>query len=698
MNKQIKTRKIIYLGLFLLLVLTGYMLFFSFSKKATNKLLATYQARQAIIISDRHGEIISIKPNADGYYSQYINNTPDNIKKLLIQKEDKYFLHHNGINPISNLRAIKNKILYNRGSGASTITQQLVKILLSQESDRTIPNKLKEATLSIALETHLNKDEIFNMYANSIFLGNKTQGLSVASQLYFGKNVDNLETAEIISLLATISNPSNSNPFKTNNQTASENLAKRLELKDIQLISINSQEQAKLLNNFQKYVNNEASFELNSLEIDLNKSCQTSLDQDLTRKLRTVSKDNIMKLYEKDATNASIVIIKVPENEVLTIIGSPDPSLNAYGYQINMAQKPRPIGSTIKPFLYFKGFENNLRPYTLVEDKEYKYTIGSGFAFYPKNYDYEYRGMVNLHYALSNSLNVPTVKVLEYIEVNDFYNYLINDLSFLPVQSSEDYQLSIALGGFETDLITLAHNFTMFPNQGELKNLYISKACNQVIRESKNKDRQAPDKTQLINKILSDRETGTEQFGAESNLNLNIKNYAVKTGTSRDYHDSWTIGYTPDFVVAVWVGNSNNTPMTDVSGQGGAGKIWHEVMNIMINSNYYTNKSFKDNYIYEYKSDNGIVYGLKNDDFENYKNLLLDNDLITSPHDGDIFLLENNTQIPLKASQDVEWRINDNVVARGSETIFQPSKIGQYKIKATGDKEEEINIFIVNEE
>src|SRR3989338_2381195 len=133
-----------------------------------------------------------------------------------------------------------------------------------------------------------------------------------------------------------------------------------------------------------------------------------------------------------------------------------------------MAIKPRPVGSTIKPFIYLKGFEKGLRPYTLVNDREYKFPIATGFPLYPKNYDGAYRGIVPLHEALSGSLNVPTVKTLEYVSLSDFYSFLEHTLGFKPLQTWDSYQYGIALGGLEMDPLTLAHLMTTFGNQGEL--------------------------------------------------------------------------------------------------------------------------------------------------------------------------------------------------------------------------------------
>jgi len=667
-----KNKKILIFLFIILFILIISALFVLNNLK--NKLTRIYEENQSIIIKDRHKEIISIQKNNSNYYAIYIDNLPNNFVNQLLQQEDKYFYYHLGINPISTLRALS-RINKEKNPSSSTITQQLSKILLQQELKRTFKNKLKELAYALSLEIFLSKDEILKMYLNSVYLGNSIQGINLASQTYFGKEIENLNDDEIKQLLTSIQNPSGENPLKIKEKQLNQKLS--LDLKT------ESQE----------------FFELNSLKITCEKMCQLSIDQELSKKLREILKNNLNNLAQKNATNGAIVVIKLPENELLSVIGSPDPSIDNYGYKINMAQKPRPIGSTIKPFIYTKGFEMDLRPYSKIIDQEYKYTIGSGFAFYPKNYDYQYRGEVNLHYALSNSLNVPTVKVLEYIGLNDFYDFLSNDLEFNSLQNLENYQLGIALGSLEMDLLSLSYYFTIFPNQGYLKPLkiYEDKTIDFQTMTNFNQNKKIFDKQyiQLTNKILNDRLTSIDQFGQKSNLNLVQNNYALKTGTSREYHDSWVVGYTPDFLVGVWVGNADDTAMDAVSGSSGAGMIWQEAMNLLINSSYNQKTNFDFSQIKEFKNQQNIEYGLVGDDYEKNLNLLLDNKLITNPHNDDIFLLENDTEIILQANKDVKWFVDNDFLGSGEKVIFRPKEIKEYKIKAVfQDEEEDLKIFV----
>ena len=655
------------------------------------KLQKLYLEQQSLIFFDRNNEIISILPNKNGYYNQYSESLPDSISKLLAKKEDRFFYWHFGINPISSIRAGAYSLGIGSRKASSTITQQLTKILLGNELKRNFKNKAIESIYALALEIYHSKKDILNMYANSIYFGNQIQGINQASQTYFGASLDTLGTNQAIQLLASISNPAKNNPTRPANKSEAESLAKTLKLS---IDTDNFTDYKAVKENLSNYsFSQKTYFEVSSLQTKDQKLFIGSL---LNERIREIVQKNIDELSSKDANNAAVIVLKLPENELLAIIGSPNPYLEKEGYKINMALAPRPIGSTIKPFIYLKGFEKGLRPYTLVDDREYKYITAIGFPLYPKNFDYQYRGIINLHYALSNSLNVPSLKVLEYIGLDDFYKFLIQDLSFKPIQDLENYQLGIALGGLEMSLLDLCEYFSIFPNKGYLKDLSISSA------DIQNSGKQIADEKyiQLINKILNDRKTGIEQFGLKSDLNLFQTNYALKTGTSRDFKDSWIIGFTPDFLVGVWVGNADNTPTQSISGQIGAGKIWQETMELLLNSSYNKKTAFDFSLLKSFNDDQSIEYGLAGDNFEKIRQILLNQntDLILNPHDGDILLLEKGMRIQLKAKQEVSWTINSKGVGSGIEILFSPEKTGKYTIQALTKKnqQESIDIFVTN--
>lgn len=664
-----------------------------------NQLLETYYSQKSIMIQDRNGEIIFIKPNPKGNWAQYSNKIPDQFKKLLLKKEDQHFYHHFGFNPWTTLRAARSYFA-RRGLGwtegsfrrrrrlippSSTITQQLVKILLGNEFERNLPNKIIESGYTLSLELFQTKQKILEMYVNSVYFGNQAQGLTEASHLYFNVPPQLLTTGQILQLLTTISSPTLHNPSQPANKRIAKVIALQLGLDPKQLTLADYTEVRENMNHYSQA--SPSYFELRSLVDSNHKNLQLTVDQDLTKKIRKIIKTNLDQSKSKNVHSGAAVVIKLPQNELLAVIGSPDPSSEQEGHQVNMVTQPRAIGSTVKPFIYLKAFEKGLRPYTLVDDREYKYITGVGFPLYPKNFDYRYRGKVTLHYALSNSLNVPTVKVLEYVGLEQFYKFLKQDLEFEPVQDLESYQLGIALGGLEMSLLDLTKYFTIFSNQGLLKPVQL------VLDQSQKSKRVAELKyIQLVNKILNDRKTGIEQFGLQSNFNLFQENYALKTGTSRDFRDSWMVGYTPDFLVGVWIGNPNNEPMKEVSGQTGAGKIWAEIMELMLNSKYNKKTPFDFSKVKEFHK-NQIQYGLADDNYQKTLNALISNhqDLILKPHPQDRFLLEPDTKIILEAEEKVNWFINGDFLKQTKTTYFTPQSAGKVKIAALapdGSKQE----------
>lgn len=661
--------------------LLAVFLFLTVSYYLQRDLIANYDRQNSIIFKDRKGNELFILPNQKGYWARYVNKIPPRFEKLLIKKEDRYFYYHFGINPWSALRAGAGYLGIAPKRASSTITQQLVKILLEKESERNLKNKIIESFYTLSLETYQSKETILKMYVNSVYFGNRAQGLAEASRLYFNSSPDLLTDGQILQLLATISSPTKNNPSKPENKKVALFLAKRL--------SVNSEKSTmndilEIKKNMARYSHFDNSyFELRALINDQTESRQLTIDKELTEKIREIIKRNIDDLKPRNAKDGAAIVIKLPENEILALVGSPNPQSFKNGYKINMLIKPRPIGSTVKPFIYLKAFEKGARPYTMVNDREYKYITAIGFPLYPKNFDYKFRGEVSLHYALSNSLNVPAVKVLEYVGLENFYKFLENDLEFKPIQDLESYQLGIALGSLEMSLSNLAEYFTIFPNKGILKKLKIY----QGKKNSPGKKIAKAKYIELINRILNDRKTGIEQFGLKSDLNLFQKNYALKTGTSRDFRDSWVIGYTPDFLVGVWLGNADNSPMEEITGQIGAGRIWSEIMETILNSEYNKKTDFKFGLIKEFYNENNIEYGLPDDNYEKSLNIMRDDAFILNPHNGDVFLLEKNTEIILKAKQnanfnEIKWFVDDKFLGTGENIVFAPKKAGQYRIKA----------------
>jgi membrane carboxypeptidase/penicillin-binding protein PbpC len=654
-----------------------------------------YELMSSPVITDLHGNILSIQPNVTGQYALTTSAYPHSLQKLVITKEDRFFWYHPGINPVSIARALWNYGVNGTIGGSSTITQQLAKNLLGNVDSRTFSNKLIELYYTLAMEITLSKEEILTRYMNTAFLGSGAQGFASGAQRYFNSAPADLSASQELALAASLSRPSTDNP-----QTrAGVNRAHALG----NILGVTSKEGR--VASLQPWTVSPAAFELSGLSLPCHKICETTIDSELTETLRAILRDNLALMRSEGAETGAIVIIRVPDNKLLAIVGSPNPASRQSGAQINMALEPRPIGSTVKPFIYLKGFELGLRPYTTVEDREYKYAIGTGFPLYPRNYDGQYRGMVTLHESLASSLNVPTVKTLEYVGLDTFYDFLEQDLAFTPLQNLTEYELGIALGGLEMDLLTLTSLFTAFPNRGLLKPVRILEDANapplELPMSALSASRQIVETpyVELINTVLGDRYAGVEQFGLAGNLNLPITNYAVKTGTSRDYHDSWTIGYTPDLVVGVWIGRADNNPLSGVSGSIGAGRVWNEVMSYLAESPYYSDTPFPTESVVPISTSGGLSYGLEGDDVMRQTNLMLgDTVLILQPHDGDRIRLQPDTIITLRSHEAVDWYVEGLHVGHGEIVNYSPKQAGDMTIKAQGSgHEERVTIYLVTE-
>ncbi len=636
---------------------------------ASSHLREMYQQQKSALVEDRNESEIAILPNSKGHYMRPVDTVPEEFAKLLIAKEDNYFYLHPGINIGSIARSLAQYPFMGYFPGSSTLTQQVVKNILGNENKRTLGNKIKEILYAVSLELHSTKEEILVMYANTAYFGNQAQGIAEAARVYFNLPPESLGSAEYAAILAHVSKPGRYPTVETY-QRAHKNM-----------------------------------FELAAYSRMCTKPCRLTIDNDLTEKLRGILQFTMADTSFVSAQNAAIVVIRMgtgeEHNQLLALVGSPYPHTARQGYQINMATEPRPIGSTAKPFIYAKAFEKGARPYTKVDDREYKFKIGTGFELYPRNYDGAYRGIVTLHEALANSLNAPSVKVLEYAGLDNFYAFLETDLGFKPLRPLPSYELGIALGVLEMDLLTLAHYFTIFPNNGILKPIDIGTSVSitppMSLPISDNKVVLNPAFTELVTFILSDHIARIDQFGAASSLNLSASNYAVKTGTSHDYHDSWTVGYTPDFLVGVWLGNSDNKPMYKLSGQMGAGKIWRDGMEVLLHSKYNSGKPFELTRVQAYPTENTIEYGLAGDNFEQARDLLLQQELIAEPHDGDMFEFETRMAIPLASTngQQASWYINSAPLGEGSRISWKPAKPGVYRIEArTNEKNQHIHVSV----
>ncbi len=651
------------------------------SYQLSNHLHAAYLLEESTTVIDRNGRILLLRPNEKGEFMTR-GATSTRVRELVVKSEDKYFYYHLGVNPISTLRSISGYLFHTGRGGGSTITQQLAKNLLHHENDRTIANKLSEIVYAVALELHTSKEDILSMYLDTAYFGERMEGIEQASLHYYGKSPAQLEDGEIVRLLALLSAPSVTLDTAANTLRA-KRLANRIgvaEPSPYQPIPRRVEEVKKT----------PTMFELGSLA-SCTASCALTVDGALSEKIRDIVQQNLSSPIFASVGSAAVAVIKLGKgeapNQLLALVGTPNPYGGEDGNQINMALEARPIGSTWKPFIYGEAIENGVRPYTLIDDSEYRYEIGTGFAFYPKNYDGIYRGPVTVNYALSNSLNVPAVRALGFVGVDDFGEFMQRELGLIPRQSFDTYQLSIALGGLEMNPLLLAEYFTVFPRNGTLAPLTLFQSgipANIPMQRPVQGITKifAPTTTALMSRMLSDRLMGVEQFGLESNLNLPFEHYAVKTGTTYDYHDSWTVGYTSDIVVSVWIGNTDNKAMDQLSGARGAGKIWHDVMALLYADGETHPEAFSSEEIVSVYTEEGESFALEGDDVARTRLMLSRKDMVLEPHDGDVLLYQKGMSVPLRSVVPVSWSVGDVSLGKGDNLFWNPTHAGDYLLTA----------------
>ncbi len=553
------------------------------------------------------------------------------LVRATIATEDANFYNHPGVDPVGIARAVWQAVQERTTvSGGSTIAQQLVKLVfLSPE--RTWTRKIKEAILAAEITRTYPRDQILEIYLNEIFYGNMAYGIESAAQTYFGKSARELNLPEAALLAGLPQSPAFYDPY-TNPEAAKARQAVVLKLM-VKHGSITAEEAdtAWLAWDAQniplvppRYTMDAPHFvvtvreQLERMfgpEILYNGGLQvyTTLD----RQLQTIAEDTARSHVARfpaaqHVTNAAVVALRPQTGEILAMLGSVDFNATEIAGQVNVTTSPRQPGSAIKPLTYLAAFEMDQdwwTPGTTILDVRTEFPDGAGRPPYvPKNYDDKEHGLVTVRSALANSYNIPAVKTLEHITLTRLID-MARRLGITTL-TRPDYGLSLTLGGGEVTLLELTDAYGALANQGvylppvaiqcvltqEGKLLGYSvpedqltiPACQEAVQRDRSAamitptpGRQAvqPAFAYLVTSILSDNAARTPAFGPNSPLRLpGDRPAAVKTGTTNDFRDNWTIGYTPDLVVGTWVGNSDGSPMRGVSGVAGAGPIWNGVM------------------------------------------------------------------------------------------------------------------------
>ena len=536
-----------------------------------------------------------------------LNEVPDHFIKATLAIEDSQFYNHNGVSIKGILRSV-DQILFNQQlQGGSTITQQLIKnALLTQE--RTITRKIKELILSIEVEVLFSKDKILEMYLNEVSYGGTAYGVEQASQSYFGKSVKDLNLAESALLAGLPASPTTYSPFGLNphlsiyrqhqvlNRMVEEEMIApfEAELAKQQKIKLAPQFTNIKAPHFVMFVKDILVQEYGQTMVEQGGlTVTTSLDLSLQESVQQIVSSEIIKVAPFNITNGAALVTNPKTGEILSLVGSRDYFDTDRDGQVNVTTRLRQPGSAIKPVNYSLALENGYTAGSVLKDTPVTYDIAGSKPYSPVNYDSRFHGSVNLRTALANSYNVPAVKLLAALGVDKMIAHG-KKLGITTWNQPERYGLSLTLGGAEVKMTDMAVVFATFANQGNKVDLHpILKvtdskgkvlqefSCDQNTKQVFCQPNQvlSPSSAAIISDILSDPYARIPAFGSRSYLNIPNHQVAVKTGTTNDKRDNWTIGYTQDYLTAVWVGNNDNSPMSQVASSiTGASPIWHNVM------------------------------------------------------------------------------------------------------------------------
>lgn len=648
--------------------------------------------------------------------------------------EDRYFFLHPGINLLSIIRALYQNIRYGRVvSGASTISQQVVRNIY--RSRRTVLSKFYEFWLAIRLERTITKDQILAQYLNRICYGNQAYGLDAAARLYFDKPPADLSLAEAAFLAGIPRSPAALNPYRHFKQAKkrqehilfqmckqgyiNEERRKRAAAESLQLIPAQKNFRAPHFCDFILQ-------QIPQSKKHMLSRIQTTCDYALQEKIETLVKDHIDALERKGITNAAVIVMDNTSREILSMVGSKDFFDDRHDGQVNGAISLRQPGSTLKPFTYGLALERGMTAAEILEDRDVHFPTPEG-SYSPRNYDKKFHGMVRLRQALACSYNVPAVSLLEKLGPDLLYQKL-KQLDFDSLEKSpKHYGVGLTLGNGEVSLLELTRAYSALARGGlyigertMLK--YIDTDGKEIPLDVQRKTRRifSPQIAFILTNILSDRDARVPAFGYISPLNLPF-DCAVKTGTTVDFRDNWTVGYTPRYTVGVWVGNFDATSMHNISGVTGCGPLFKDIMLLLENKKSWirfakAEKVMKlkicplsGNLATEYcpgTIEDIFIEGTEPKEFchihsahrkpEDLLAFRVKEFQIAFPKDRDVFkmdpiLRQEYQRIKLKVSiprnmevDRVEWQINDNKIGDSSYpfSLYWNLKPGTYSIKA----------------
>lgn len=566
------------------------------------KQLSEREIPQTTKIYDRNGILLYQIYANENRTLVNLNSIPTNLKNATIAIEDKDFYKNPGVDIYAIIRALIANLSGRPIQGGSTITQQLIKsTLLTPEI--TIERKIKEIILAFWAEKIYTKNEILEMYFNQVPYGGTAWGIEAASQTYFGKNVKDLSLAESAFLAGLPQSPTIYSPYEGNNFW--KNRQKEVLTKMYELKYITKQQELSALNenlvfqppqipiyapHFVMYVKDLliqkyglALVEKGGLNVI------TTLDLPLNEKVQDIVREEVDNNSYLNLTNGAALVTNPQTGEVLAMVGSRDYN-DPNGGNVNLTTAQRQPGSSIKVVTYSAALSNGFNAATILDDSPVTYLSPGAPSYSPQNYDGLFHGKIPLRIAFANSFNVPAVKTLQKIGIPEMVA-TAKKMGITTWGNPNQYGLSLTLGAAEVKMTDLATVYGTIANLGKRVNLDpIIKVTNYKgdVFDNNHKEEGIqvlnPGVAFIIANILADNKARSFEFGINSPLNIPNHTVSVKTGTTDNKRDNWTIGFTPSYLVASWVGNNDNSPMSQnlASGITGAAPIWNRIMTTLL--------------------------------------------------------------------------------------------------------------------
>lgn len=716
LEKRLKTLRIIrffsfgLLGMTILGALFASALFAWFSKDLPQPGKIIRHDGFSTQVLDREGRQLYDVYGDERRNPVVLNDISEYLRQATIATEDKDFYKHGGFDPLTPIRIIYNYV-FKRGRvvGGSTLTQQLVKNVLLT-NDRNVMRKFKELILSMQIERQFTKDQILEMYLNEVPYGGTAWGVQSAAKLYFNKDASQLSLVESAILAGLPQRPSAYSPYSGRKTDDGQDLWKWRALgvlrrmredgyisedlektADAELDSVIFQQQSTEIKapHFVFYVKDQLEEMFGSSMVENGGlKVYTTLDLEMQNVAQDIVKEEIGKVENLNITNGSAVVMDPRTGEILSMIGSKDYFSTDIDGKFNVAVNGlRQPGSSIKPVTYLTALRQGFTPASMLIDVQTTFQPkDSDKPYEPKNYDGKYHGPIPLRTALGSSINTTAVKLLAKVGVQNMLQTAY-DMGFVTLEPTAEnlrnFGLSVTLGGGEVHLIDTVTAYSAFANGGTkvepVSILKVEDRSGNVLYEYKPvKGRQVldPGEAFLMDNILSDNNARLLAFGPNSLLNTG-KPIAVKTGTTNDQRDNWTIGWSQTAMVGVWVGNNDNSAMKKVaSGITGASPIWRRIMFEAISRGYDTPDWVMPDNVEEVEVDATSGYP-KHDDFPTKKDFVIKGNLpaLPDPYHAKLKLCKGQNKLapePRVAVGDYEEK--EFVVLKEDDPISQDGK------------------------